>query len=197
MGAPGGALYETMNSLAFTVHPYGRPIIGSDETILGYDHHKAAGYYKSWYNPANAVLTIVGDFDTSALLEDIDYWFGDIPSSELPPEPDAVEPPQTSRRYTEIEHESNLGRLMIAFHIPSGSDPDSPVLELISTYLSSGRANRLDQVLVETGIASSAYTWNGAGIDPGLFVFGVTLMPDAEASEAEEIIWAEIAALAE
>jgi len=195
--APDGALYEVMNSLAFTVHPYGRPVIGSDETILGYDHHKAADYYQSWYNPNNAVLTIVGDFDTHKLLDEIDYWFGDIPAQELPPEPDMVEPPQTSRRYTEIEHESNLGRLMIAFHTPAGSNPDSPVLDLISTYLSSGRASRLDQVLVETGIASSAYSWNSTGIDPGLFVFGVTLMPDVEASEAEGIIWAEIAVLAE
>ena len=195
MDRPDGALWEALNQAAYTVHPYRNSVVGFDETILSFDHENAREYYEEYYTPSNAVLTVVGDFDTDELLEDINEYFGDLPSRPLPGEPSEIEPAQTSRRYVEVEHESNLARLLLAFHVPEGSHPDSPVLDLISTYLSSGRAGRLDEVLVETGVASSAYAYHSAGIDPGLFVFGVTLMPGVDPAEAEEIIWEELESL--
>jgi zinc protease len=77
----------------------------------------------------------------------------------------------------------------MAFHVPAASSPDSPVLDMISTCLSAGRSSRLEQALVETGIASSVGSWNGAGIDPGLFVISATMMPDVDPSRAEQAVW--------
>ncbi len=193
---PEDALYEAMNLAAYTVHPYRNPVVGFDETILSYDHISAREYYEIYYNPANAVLTVIGDFETEELLEDVEQYFGSIPGGTDFPEPHEIEPPQTSRRYVEVEHESNLARFLLVFHIPDATDPDSPVLDLIAAYLSSGRASRLEETLVEAGVASSAYARNYAGIDPGLFVIGVTMMPDIDPAEAEQIVWDELDALA-
>ncbi len=194
--SPDGALWEALRETAFLEHPYGNPVIGYDENILAYDHEKAREYYELWYCPSNAVLAVVGDFNTEELLAQIDSYFGDIPSGNTPPEPDIPEPEQTEARYVEIEHASNLPRFIMVFHIPEALDPDTPALEIISTYLTGGRSGRLDQILVETNLVQGIRAGNGFNIDPGLFNVSVTMFPpddsDISLQEVQNMIWAEL-----
>jgi zinc protease len=194
--SPDGALWEALGNLAYTEHPYRDPVIGYDENILGYDHAKARAYYETYYCPSNAVLTVVGDFDTEELLQQIESYFASIPSGEVPVENIPTEPLQTESRYVEIEHASNLPRFVMAFHTVDGADPDNPALNMIASYLSSGRSGRLDELLVETNLVYGAGTWNDGGIDPGLFNIYVTMNPpgDSEVTmeEVQDIIWQEL-----
>jgi zinc protease len=194
--SPDGALWEALGETAFTEHPYSNPIIGYDENILAYDHFKAREFYESWYCPSNAVLSVVGDFDTEELLAQIESYFGDIPAGSTPPEPDIVEPEQSEARYIEIEHASNLPRFIMAFHIPCALDPATPALEIISSYLVGGRSGRLDQILVETNLVQNVWAGNDLNIDPGLFYFSVTMFPpgdsDISIQEVQDMIWAEL-----
>ncbi len=194
--SPDGALWEVLGETAFLEHPYRNPVIGYDEDILAYDHEKAREYYELWYCPSNAVLSVVGDFDTVELLAQIEEYFGDIPSGSTPPEPDIAEPEQTEARYVEIEHASNLPRFIMAFHIPCALDPDTPALEIISAYLTGGRSGRLDQILVETNLIKSVWAGNDFNIDPGLFYVSVTMFPPDDSAvsmqEIQDMIWAEL-----
>jgi zinc protease len=198
--SPWGVLWETLGETAFTVHPYRHPVLGYDENILSWDREMAAGYYRDWYCPSNAVLSIVGDFDTVELLADVNEYFGGIPAGAAPPEPGVSEPVQTEARLVEIEHQSNLPRFVMAFHTPDGASPDSPVLNIIATHLSSGRSSRLQQVLTEPGLVREVDAWVDSGIDPGLFYIAVTMMPPGEGTltmeEVQEIIWSELVSLA-
>ncbi len=199
--SPDGALWEALGELAYTEHPYAYPVIGYDDNILGYDHNKARSYYETYYCPSNAVLTVVGDFDTEELLQKIDLYFGSIPSGEVPEESIPCEPEQTEARYVEIEHASNLPRFVMAFHTVDGAHPDNPALSIIASYLSGGRSSRLEQLLVETNLVYSAGAWNDGGIDPGMFNIYVTMNPpgDSEVTmeEVREIIWRELDEIAE
>lgn len=190
-----GALFEALAATAFTVHPYRYPVIGFEGDILSYSRESALAYYRAYYNPANAVLSVVGDFETEDLLEQIEDCFGGIPRPPHTMPAAYVEPPQTEQRRVAIEHESNLARIAIAFHTPEGSHPDSPILSLISAHLSGGRSSRLQAALVETGLASDVGAWNDGGIDPGLFTFYATVMPGVEPCEVERVIWEEIGRL--
>lgn len=194
--SPSGALYEALVAEAYTAHTYGRPVIGFEQDILAYDAESACCYYSSWYTPSNAVLCVVGDFDTDELLSAIEEYFGSIDGGPAPgDEGIPIEPGQMEARYVEIEHPSNLGRLSMAFHTPSGLHPDSRVLDLIGMHLSSGRSSRLEHVLVQTGLASSVGVWNDGGMDPGLFTISATLMPGVEPDAVMEVVWSELDSL--
>lgn len=195
--SPSGALYEALGETAFTVHPYGKPLVGYDEDILAYDHSKARCYYETYYDPSNAVLALVGDFETEEVLAMVEEYFGNVETGGKPPEPTVAEPPQTAPRRVEITHRSNLPRIIVAFHTPDGSHPDTPVLSMISTYLSGGRSGWLEQELVQTGLATSAWAYNDAGIDPGLFVVSAVLEEEGDPEEVERRIMEELEALGE
>ncbi|MBD3370456.1 hypothetical protein GF402_08865 [Candidatus Fermentibacteria bacterium] len=190
--SPSGALYEALGETAFTVHPYGKPLIGYDRDIQEYDYRKARCYYDTYYDPSNAVLALVGDFETEEVLAEVEDYFGDIETGGKPPEPGVTEPPQTAPRRVKITHRSNLPRVAVAFHTPPGSHPDTPVLSMISTYLSGGRSSWLEQELVRTGLATSAWAHNDGGIDPGLFVISAVLDREGNPEEVERRIMEEL-----
>ncbi|MCD4775702.1 MAG: insulinase family protein [Candidatus Aegiribacteria sp.] len=199
--SPDGALWEALSEIAYTEHPYRHPVIGYDDNILGYNHNNARSYYETYYCPSNAVLTIVGDFNTEELLRQINHYFSSIPPGEVPEESIAVEPEQIEARNIEIEHASNLPRFVMAFHSTDGDDHYNPALSMIASYLSGGRSSRLEQLLVETNLVHSAGAWNDGGIDPGMFNISVTMNPpedsDVTTEEIQEIIWDELDAIAE
>lgn len=196
-----GALMEALYEIAFAEHPYGQPVLGYDENILGYDQNMTRSFYETYYCPSNAVLTIVGDFNTDELLVQINDYFGDIPSGTVPEESVPVEPEQTEARYVEIEHVSNLPRFTMSFHSPAGTDPLNPAMTIIAAYLAGGRSGRLDQLLVETNLVYSTWVMKDNWIDPGLFTIYVTMNPpgdnDITIEEIKEIIWSELFDLAE
>ncbi|MBN1434476.1 insulinase family protein [Candidatus Fermentibacterales bacterium] len=194
--SPSGAISEALIAEAFGVHPYGRPVIGFDEDILAYDSGSACCYYRTYYVPSNAVLAIVGDFETEELLESIERTFGAIPPGSPTDETGIPrEPGQTEARRVEIEHPSNLARLSLAFHTPSGDARETVALDLISAWLSAGRSSRLEGSLVRSGLASSAWAYNDGGIDPGLFTIGLTLMPGVDPGLALDVLWMELDSL--
>ena len=194
--SPSGALYEAMREEAFQAHPYGNPVIGYDRNILAYNHRTARCYYQSYYCPSNAVLALVGDFSTDSLMMAVEERFGDLPSGEPGPEPAQVEPAQTERRRVSISHPSNLPRALLAFHTPPGTHPDTPILQMIVSHLSSGRSSWLEQRLVQSGVVSSAYAYNEGGIDPGLLVIGLTLPPEGDVEAAIDSVEAGLRTLA-
>ncbi len=197
--SPDGALQEALNRTAYSTHPYMNPVIGYDDNILGYDWRKARNYYETYYCPSNAVLTIVGDFQTQELLDSIEVYFGHIPSGSVPAENIPAEPEQTSPRNVEIQHASNLTRFAMAFHSTSGTDPDNPAMEMIGTYLEGGRSNVLDQLLVQSGLVHDVSVWNDGGVDPGLFNIYVTMNPPEESditvAQVEDMIWEQLDSL--
>ncbi len=185
---PGGALREALSELAYTVHPYGNPVMGYDDNILAYNREKARKHYETYYCPSNAFLALVGDFDTDELLVKVRKYFGDIPPGNVPRENIPAEPEQTEPRYGEISIASKLPRFITAFHSVAGNDPDLPAVEIIASYLSGGRSGRLDEKLVNTGSAHSVWAGNDGGIDPGLFRIVVTMNPPDEGGPSMEEI---------
>src|SRR5258708_4547726 len=77
-------------------------------------------FFKIFYAPNNAVLTIVGDVDTNEVKKMVDKHFAGIPAQPKPPAPDLSEPPQTQeRRLSQKDKLANLPALVTGYHIPA------------------------------------------------------------------------------
>ncbi len=191
-----GALQEALWGMAYKEHPYGKPVLGYDENILGYDHNMVRDFYDRYYCPSNAVLSLVGDFNTAELLPMVEYYFGDIAAGSVPDEEIAPEPVQTEPGFVQIEHASNLPRFAMSFHSPSGFHPVNPVMTLIAVHLSNGRSARLRELLIDTELAHGVWSWNESNMDSGLFTIYVTMNPPedggATIDDITSIIWNEL-----
>src|SRR5207245_10493270 len=105
----------------------------------------------------------------------------------------AGEPPQKGGRRAQIRYPSQAPALLAGFRAPGGGDPDSLVLDLIETALSSGEGARLKRALVyEQELCVDAHVYFGWRIDPGLFEISLKLNPGVDPARAENSLWAEI-----
>ena len=64
-------LEEAMQMAAFKTHPYRNEVIGSIEDLRAIQRNDLYKHYQTYYNPANAVISVVGDFKTVEMLEKI------------------------------------------------------------------------------------------------------------------------------
>ena len=155
---PVGALTETHLASAFSVHPYGMPVVGYMADLQVMSRQNVERYYRLYYGPNNAIVGIVGDLDPDQIEAWAREYFAPIPKAELPPAVTAVEPPQEVERRTELEFDAQP-QLQISWHVPAGTDPDAPSLAILSSILTGGRTSRLYRRLVlESRVATSVFS---------------------------------------
>src|SRR3954471_7279301 len=143
-----GMMDEAMGALAFLAHPYRWPVIGWMSDIEAITRQDCERYFRTWYAPNNCTAVLVGDFEPEAAFAQMERLYGPIPAGEPLPSVPPGEPPQKGERRAEIRYPSQAPAVLVGFRGPGGSDPDSLVLDLIETALSSGEGARLKRALV-------------------------------------------------
>jgi len=191
---PQAFLGEQLEAAAFQIHPYHWPIIGwmADLERLTLDDLKE--HYRTYYNPVNAFLVVVGDFKKEELLPKIEKAFGSYPKGIPPQQEKSKESPQVGERRIFVKKEAQLPFLVMGYHVPNLRDPDSYVLEVIEVILSAGKSSRLYQSLVREkrlGLNVDA-EYSLVSRDPNLFYLSVDLLPDKEVAEVEKALDQEI-----
>lgn len=189
---PGTLFYQNMQAIAYLQHPYRWPVIGYRDDLENITRGQVYQYYRTYYHPNNAVLVIVGDVDTEKTLELVRKYFGKIPKGPEPPKVNITEPPQQGERRFILRREGTAERVMIAYHIPDISHPDTYPLMLLDQIMSGGKSTRLYQSMVETQMATSAYASSGIRKDPGLFMLAATGRNGVTAAELEKALLDEI-----
>jgi predicted Zn-dependent peptidase len=190
---PGGLLREEFLEAAFRAHPYGRPVVGLASEVQTLSRNAAQDYFRRFYGPNNAVVAIVGDIDTTAMIHLADRYFGNIPAGEPHKPVVTQEPPQRGERRIEVEYDANP-IVMIGYHVPDAASPDAPALAVLSSILTGGRTSRLVQrLVVQNQIAANI----GSGSQPGsryprLFTFsGMPIAPHTT-QEIETAVYEEL-----
>ncbi len=145
---PQAVLIEQVMATAFQIQPYRWPIIGWMEDIARFTLDDLKTYYKTYYNPVNTFLVVVGDFKKEELLAKIEKAFGSYPKGVAPEQEKDIDPPQMGERRIFVKKEAQLPFLVMGYHVPNLREPDSYVLEIIATILSGGKSSRLYQSLV-------------------------------------------------
>ncbi len=152
---------DAMQSTAFSAHPYGISIVGHMSDIKNYSRDAVKEYFKKYYIPSNLIVAIVGDVKPKEVFKLAKKYWGRIPSGPKPERVATIEPPQKGEKRVTL-HDPAQPLFAIAYHIPSGTHPDWPVLEAISDYLGQGRTSLLYKNLVkEKKIASNVGVWAG------------------------------------
>jgi zinc protease len=149
---PYGDWDERVQALVFPEkHPYRHTVIGSMEDLDAATLDDVAAFFRTYYVPNNAVLTVAGDFDRSRALDAIDAFFGEIPAGRpIPPVPgDPTVPPLIGSTVRDrVVSDVPLPRVIMAARIPPYSSPDFAVAEVTRGVLGTGRASRLYRRLV-------------------------------------------------
>ena len=147
---PYGSLLEEVMKRAFKKHPYRWMPIGSMEHLTLAKDQEFKDFYKLFYVPNNAVLSIAGDIDPAKTKEMIEKYFGSIPMGTKPiPRPNIVEPPLGGEVRDVVYDNVQLPGVVCAYRIPAQGTPDYYAFEMLSTLLSRGNSARLQKELVD------------------------------------------------
>ncbi|HET7298769.1 MAG TPA: insulinase family protein, partial [Burkholderiales bacterium] len=184
---PGGVLVQRMQQLAFPWHNYGNPIIGSRSDIENVPIDKLQAFYRTWYQPDNAVLIIAGRFDEAKAVSLVQKHFGALPRpTRVLPTHYTAEPTQDGERRVRLERVGDNPVVSTLYRVPAGSHPDYPAIDLLVNVLGDVPAGRLHRALVQKGLASHAWGGERALHDPGYVLFGAYLGREQSVADARE-----------
>src|SRR3954452_2027854 len=138
---PYGRAGETMNEMLFPAdHPYHWPVIGYMEDIAAATLEDVRTFFRTYYSPSNAVISVVGDIDPDEALERVDAWFGGIPPG--PPVPPVTVPRQTPRgepRRRVLAEDVRLPRVYLGFRAPAYGERAWYVADLLAAVAGGGK----------------------------------------------------------
>jgi zinc protease len=163
---PYGTWWERLPALAFPQsHPFHHSLIGSFEDLTAASLGDIEQFFRTYYTPDNAVLTIAGDFDPVEARALITQYFGDIPRGTGKPPLPAMDLPAKfgGWRREVVEDDVMLPRLFLAFRSPVFGSDAYYAASVCGAILGMRRGSRLHRTLVrEQEIASeaSAFTYD-------------------------------------
>lgn len=165
----GMLLAETM-SHAYTEHPYKWTTIGSMEHLNAAQESEFQQFYRTFYVPNNAILSIAGDFNIEETKKLIDAYFSEIPKGTFAiPRPTVVEPTKTAEVRDTVWGKDQLPLVVQAYHIPAEGDDDYYAVSMLNKLLSDGGSSRLNKSVVdEKQLAIFAGAFSFGMEDPGL-----------------------------
>ncbi|NJM68732.1 MAG: insulinase family protein [Scytonema sp. RU_4_4] len=205
--SPDYRLNSAVMRSAFPNHTYGLPIGGTKADVQKFDLEQVEKYYRNFYTPDNAVLVIVGDFQTEPTLEAVEEIFGKIPKSQesgvktrdrrgLVSRLGATSVEESERRNPIVLREPGAGALLQAVYpLPDVNHPDVPALDLMDRILTDGRNSRLEQALVESGLASDVSATAVNLMELGWYELLVTADPDQDLKKIDSVVKSAIAKL--
>jgi zinc protease len=191
---PYGRLSEIIYDQAFTVHPYKHPVIGSMQDLEAASVDDVRDFWRTYYVPSNATLTVVGDFDSDQALQVVQRYFGRVPKPSRPvPRDIPVEPPQTKEKRVTLEEPWPLPAVVVAYHITYDGNPDSYPLHMASKILSDGNSSRIYRKLVyETELALTAFGGGNIIEHPNLFFAVGIVQPGHSPADVEKALIGEL-----
>lgn len=176
---PYGSVLNEAFGHAFVEHPYRWTPGGSPEYINKASLQEFIDFYKMFYVPNNATLSIAGDINISQTKSLIEKYFGGIPKSTLPiSRPNKVEPVKTAEVRDTVFDNIQLPAVVMAYHIPAQGTPDYYAVNMLTTLLSQGKSSRMQKSIVDKqqkALYAGAFPLSSE--DPGLaLIFGITNM---------------------
>lgn len=168
-----------MFEAAFHGTNYAWTPIGSFEDIDAATDQDFADFYKTFYVPNNATLSIAGDIDKTQVKELIAKYFAEIPKGTMDiPRPVIPEPEFSGEKSETVFDNIQLPAVFYGYRIPPQGTDEDYALQMLTTLLSSGQSSRLYKRLVdEEEIAIQVIAFPFAMESGGIFItLGLTNM---------------------
>lgn len=209
--SPEYRLNRAVMQAVFPNHAYGLPVGGTKADVEKFQVEQVQKYYRDFYSPDNAVLVIVGDFQTANTLETVKEVFGELANrvrSELAVSVAERELGVRSKN-TFISSDSALntpivlrepgaGRLLqVVYPLPDANQPDVPALDVMDYIFTEGRNSRLYQALVESGLANEVTASVTSLRESGWYEVLVTAGSKQDLKKIDSVLSSAIANVAE
>jgi zinc protease len=165
------------------------------------------GYYRRHYVPNNAIVVVVGDFETQVMLAQIAALFGYLPPGEPTPPVMRQEPRQKGERRLVVRGADQTPQLVVAYRAPAADHPDYFPLTLLNAALVGGsslgmfgsggsnKSSRLYRALVDTELVVDVSGSLVPTIDPFLYAISAVVRNGHELAEVEAALDAELSRL--
>ncbi len=187
---PDWLAFQSLNEMVYQCHPYGRPILGTAETLMARSPAEMRRFHRAHYQPQNMTVVVVGDVPNAAAIDLVSRTFQPFASPLDCPrhEPEAEPPITTIRRQELCLPRLEQARLMMAW-IGPGVDSLSSALdtqlqaaygmEMLSVLLAEGRTSRLVRELrEERNLVQAISSGFSLQRESGLFTISAWLEPE-------------------
>jgi zinc protease len=170
---------EQVKGVAFLAHPYRWSVIGYESDIKNWSLEDLQDYFDTYYAPNNAVVVISGDVDVAQIKKLATKYFEPIVSKAIPRVIHTEEPEQMGQKRVTVEKQVSTPNIMLAYHVPETKHEDYYALDLLSAILSEGNSSRFySQLVDQTLLATSAFSYMPESIDPNLFYLYAVASPE-------------------
>ncbi len=202
LNQPYGDQWLLLRGMAYKTHPYRWATIGlTPDHIAGASLEEVQAFYRRYYRPSNAILSVAGDFAPEEIFRLAEKWFSEIPDDRQSSangqteicEAIPAEPQQREARRQEVVRKVPATSITIAFHMGSRTSREFYLCDLISDLLAGGTSSRLYLHLVkQQPLFSAVNAYITGDMDPGLFVVTGQLLPDVTVETGEQALWHEL-----
>ena len=196
---PYGVAYELITKATYPAgHPYSWTVIGSMDDLNAASMSDVQEWFKTYYGPSNAVLSVAGDIDAATARQKVEKYFGDIPAGP-PIAANRVWIAKMTGTHRQVaEDRVPQARIYKVWNVPQDGTPDADYLDLLSSVLSSGKSSRLYKRLVyDDQIATNVSAFNSSSELGGQFRIQATARPGDDLTKVEKALDEELARLLE
>jgi zinc protease len=150
---PSGPFWEKSRLALYGTHPYGRPVIGEMSDVANLTLDDALGFYRSYYQPKNAILVISGDVDPARVMSLAFKYYGALENSpeavKIDPLPSVALPVAQRSELVDPRVSTPLvAKLNIAPNYVSETGREGMALDFFTSIIAGGSDTRLYESLV-------------------------------------------------
>ena len=184
---PAGILEERVFATAYLWHNYGHTTIGARSDIEHVPIERLQAFYRNYYQPDNAVLTVAGHVDEAETLALIAKYFGSIPRpSRVLQHTYTEEPAQDGERSVTLRRVGDSKVMMVGVHVPALAQHDGPLSDVLGDIFTNAPSGRLYKALVETKKAGFVYSSSTDTREPGMLILVAQGPKDADLDNIEK-----------
>lgn len=136
---PASILRDLAVATSFEIHPYRYNVIGWLTDVLAIEREQALDFYKDFYGPNHATLSVVGDVDPEVVRGLVERYFASLSPSRRSAEVRVIEPVQKGEKLVTLRHPGSVSHLLLVFRAPAATAADFPTLLVTDALLAGGR----------------------------------------------------------
>ncbi len=170
-------------------HPYHEPVIGSHADLTAASLDDVKEFFREYYVPSNALLTIVGDFDPAEAKALAKKYFDRGNGGKRAPDVAATVPKLEKIEHLTKTDQVELPRIHLAWHTPALFAAGDAELDLWSSVLASGKTSRLFKPLVyDQKVAKDVQAFQASQKLSSFFVIQATAAPGKSVAQLEKAL---------
>ena len=168
---PQRKLFKELFSLSYEGHPYGRPIIGFEETVGNVSREDITAYFNQHYTPDNMAIVITGDFDGKRARDILKQYVKGYGETKAKPFKAVWRKGDKPEKERLIERNVRESYVSLAYPTPPMVHKDAPALDILSHILGEGDSSRLQKELkFKKGLVTNISTYLFSPKEEGLFM---------------------------